>query len=168
MASSSLPVHIASVSDAIDPPLTPLERRLLDEFQRDFPLQSRPYAEMAVRLGVSEREVIETLSLLESRGLVSRVGPVFAPHRCGTSTLAAIAVPAERLDEVAALVSSYREVNHNYEREHPYNLWFVATAADATALARVIADIRERSGLDVMTLPLEHAYHIDLGFRLWN
>ena len=39
-----------------------------------------------------------------------------------------MAVPADELDEVAELVSGYPEVNHNYEREHELNLWFVVTA----------------------------------------
>ena len=168
MESSSPHAPTASAFDADGQPLTSLERQLLNDFQRNFPLESRPYEAMANRLGVTEKEVIEALSLLESRGLVSRIGPVFAPHRCGASTLAAMAVPGERIDEVAALVSSYREVNHNYERDHPYNLWFVITAPDREALTRVVTEVSERTGLEVLTLPLEHSYHIDLGFRLWN
>ena len=147
--------------------LTTLQRRLLNEFQRDFPLDPRPFATIASRLGVSEEDVIGNLHALESQGLVSRVGPVFSPATVGVSTLAAMAVPAERLDEVARLVNGYPEVNHNYEREHAYNLWFVLTAPNATRLTAVLDEIARRSGLAVMDLPLEHPYHIDLGFPLW-
>ena len=99
---------------------------------------------------------------------MTRVGAVFAPHRCGASTLAAMSVPFDRIDAVADLVSSYEEVNHNYEREHAYNLWFVLTACDPKAVRRVIEEIERNTGLEVMTLPLEHSYHIDLGFPLWK
>ena len=37
---------------------------------------------------------------------------------------------------VAARVSARPEVNHNYEREHRLNLWFVVAAADAPTAAR--------------------------------
>jgi DNA-binding Lrp family transcriptional regulator len=148
--------------------LTALDRRLLDDFQRDFPLCARPYEALAKQLGCDEATVIERLQWLEAEGYVSRVGPVFRPKRLGASTLAAMAVPAERLQEVANLVSSYSEVNHNYEREHAFNLWFVVTASDERAVSEVLADVQRRSGLAVMDLPLTEEFHIDLGFRLWQ
>ncbi len=80
-----------------------------------------------------------------------------------------MAVPRERLDAVAAMVSSYAAVNHNYEREHAFNLWFVLTAADQGRLSAVIAEIAERSGLSVLDLPMLAEYHINLGFSLqWS
>ncbi|KAA3629513.1 MAG: Lrp/AsnC family transcriptional regulator [Proteobacteria bacterium] len=145
---------------------TALERRLLDEFQQEFPLSPRPFAEMAERLGVSEAEVVETLKSLKERGALSRVGPVFRPKRVGASTLAAMAVPPEYLEEVAGLVSALPEVNHNYEREHRFNLWFVVTAEDAAHLEAVLDGIAEETGIPVLPLPMEEDFHIDLGFRL--
>lgn len=148
------------------PALSPLERRLLNEFQRDFPLSPTPYLELARRLGVSELEVLAALERLSAAGAISRVGPVFRPHSIGASTLAAMSVPAERLAEVAELVSGYPEVNHNYEREHRYNLWFVATGESKQQLRQVLFDIERRSGLAVLDLPLMKDYHIDLGFHI--
>ena len=146
--------------------LTNLDKRLLDGFQRDFPLCPRPYAEIADRLGVDEESVIAALTRLREGGAISRIGAVVRPHRLGWSTLAAIAVPAERLDDVAALVSGYPEVNHNYERTHRVNLWFVVTAASRDRVAQVLDEIAARSGLEVLDLPLEEAFCLDLGFRL--
>ena len=105
-----------------------LDFRLLNDFQRDFPLCSAPFAELASRLGVAESAVLRVLEVLRREGKVARVGAVFAPKRIGASTLAAMAVPPEKLDAVAAAVTRFPEVNHNYEREHHYNLWFVVTA----------------------------------------
>lgn len=143
-----------------------LDRRLLNEFQRNFPLTATPYADIGRCLGISEQLVIERLQRLQAAGTVSRVGPVFRPNRIGASTLAAMAVPPAQLEEVAALVSAYAAVNHNYEREHEYNLWFVAAAADEAKLAAVLEDIAARTGLEVMSLPMLEDYHIDLGFDL--
>ena len=147
--------------------LSELERRLLDEFQRDFPLCPRPFEAMAGRLGCDEATVLSRLAHLADRGFVSRVGPVLRANTLGASTLAAMAVPEERLQEIATLVSSYPQVNHNYEREHEFNLWFVVTARDRKAVAGVLDDVRRRTGLEVMDLPMTEAFHIDLGFRLW-
>lgn len=146
--------------------LNELDRRLLNDFQRDFPLSATPYADMAGQLGVSEQEVIDSLQALKEQGAISRVGAVFRPNRVGVSTLAAMAVPAERLEEIAQLVNAYDEVNHNYEREHKFNLWFVATARDDAQLQNVLNEIETRSGIKVLYLPLVEDYHIDLGFEL--
>jgi siroheme decarboxylase len=146
--------------------LSNLERRLLSDFQHDFPLSSMPYADIAHELGVSEAEVLETLARLKKQGAVSRVGAVLRPNTVGVSTLAAMAVPTAELETVAALVSAYPEVNHNYEREHSLNLWFVVTAPDSTRLQLVLDEISTRSGYAVLPFPLLEDYHIDLGFDL--
>ncbi len=143
-----------------------LERRLLNEFQQEFPLESHPYAALARRLGVNEAQVIATLQSLQARGALSRVGPVFRPRRVGASTLAAMAVPAEMLEEIAGLVSALPEVNHNYEREHRFNLWFVITAEDQDHLQAVLDGVAAETGIPVLALPMEEDFHIDLGFPL--
>jgi DNA-binding Lrp family transcriptional regulator len=143
-----------------------LEQRLLNEFQHGMPLTPNPYADIARQLGVYETTVLETLQRLQTEGVVSRVGAVFRPNRIGASTLAAIAVPAAELEEVAAMVSEFTEVNHNYEREHRFNLWFVVVADDEDRLETVLAEIEERSGYPVLDLPLLNEYFIDLGFDL--
>lgn len=142
------------------------ELRLLDEFQRDLPLEPRPYAAMAERLGLDEADVIGLLRRLVAQGLVSRVGAVVAPHRAGWSTLAAMQVPTEMLEAVAEFVSDFAEVNHNYQREHRLNLWFVVAAAASWRVAQVLDEIEYRTGLPVIDLPLEQAFRLDLGFRL--
>jgi DNA-binding Lrp family transcriptional regulator len=145
------------------------EKRLLNDFQRGFPLSSRPFAALALQLGVTESEVIDALRSLHEQGTVSRVGAVFRPHRVGTSTLAAMAVPQQHVEAVAALINGYAQVNHNYEREHDYNLWFVVTAAHDEELDTVLSEIAQRSGFSVLSLPLLDDYHIDLGFDLqWD
>lgn len=146
--------------------LTDLEFRLLNDWQRDFPLVERPFAELAHRLACDETTILARLDDLQRRGHVSRVGAVFRPHVLGASTLAAVACPDDRLEAVAALIDAYPEVNHNYQREHAYNLWFVLTAPTRQHLDTVLADIRQQSGLPLLDLPMLADYHIDLGFKL--
>jgi len=142
------------------------DHRLLNDYQRDFPLTPRPFAQVAADLDVSEDEVLERLQRLRDAGAISRVGAVVRPNSVGASTLAAMAVPAARLAQVAAYVSALPAVNHNYEREHTLNLWFVVTAPDQETLAATLAEIAAETGLEVCDLRLEADYHIDLGFPL--
>ena len=146
--------------------LTELERRLLDRYQRGLPLSPTPFADMADELAVSEADVLAALARLQDKGVISRVGPVFHTHAVGASTLAAMEVPPERLAAVAEIVSSFSAVNHNYEREHRFNLWFVATAASESELTEVLDQIERLTNIKVLPLPMLEDYHIDLGFEL--
>jgi DNA-binding Lrp family transcriptional regulator len=103
---------------------------------------------------------------LQAQGAVSRLGAVVRPHALGVSTLAAVAVPVEHVEEAGRRIATHPEVNHCYEREHAYNLWFVVTAADEPALRRTLAAIERECGAAVLDLPLVEAFHIDLGFAL--
>jgi len=146
--------------------LTPLHKRLLNDYQRDFPLSPTPYQDIALELGVTEEDVIDAFVELDEQDVITRIGPVIPPNRIGVSTLAAISVPEMELEAVAQIISAYPEVNHNYEREHRFNLWFVVIAADAQHLAQVLADIEQQTGYPVMSLPLMEDYFIDLSFKL--
>lgn len=143
-----------------------LEQRLLNEFQQGMPLTPNPFADIARQLGVYETTVLETFERLQTEGVISRIGAVFRPNRVGASTLAAMAVPADELEKIAGIVNAFDEVNHNYEREHEYNLWFVAVASDEERLQQVLDEIELACGFAVMDLPLEDEFFIDLGFDL--
>ena len=143
-----------------------LEKRLLNDFQHDLPLSATPYADMAAQLGVSENEVLNTVRKLQHDGVISRVGPVFTPNRIGVSTLAAMSIPEAELECVARIISAFPEVNHNYERDHAFNLWFVVTASSEEHLDIVLHEIEQHTEYPLLSLPMLEDYHIDLGFNL--
>lgn len=143
-----------------------LELHLLNDYQRGFPLVPAPFSTIAHELGVSEETVLGTLRKLCVEGAVSRVGAVFRPHRVGHSALAAMSVPQHRLEVVAEIVNARPEVNHNYEREHAYNLWFVVTAEDEPRVLQVLRELELEIGCRALYLPMLEDYHIDLGFSL--
>lgn len=143
-----------------------MEFRLLDEFQRDFPLCSHPFSKIASTLGTDELGLLRHLGQLTAQGKISRIGPVFAPKRVGASTLAAMSVATEQLGQIAQIINRFPEVNHNYEREHRYNLWFVVTAVSDDHLQETLKAICHATGHDALSLPMEESFHIDLGFGL--
>jgi DNA-binding Lrp family transcriptional regulator len=146
---------------AINPALS-----LADDWQRNFPLEPAPFARLAAAGELSQFEVIELLQSLKDSGVLARIGAALRPNTVGASTLAAIAAPGSRLDEVAQIINRHHGVNHNYQRENTFNLWFVVTAGNRAEVVATIRRISEQTGLKVLDLPLQRAYHIDLGFRL--
>ncbi|WP_372964486.1 AsnC family transcriptional regulator [Marinobacter sp.] len=146
--------------------LDTVDKQLINHYQRDLPVCERPYLEMANNLGISEDEVISRLTALQEHQVLSRVGPVFEHSRAGASLLAAVAAPPEHIDSVAARINEAPGVNHNYAREHQFNLWFVMTAPDEHALTERLDELEQRLNLPILRLPMVEGYHIDLGFDI--
>lgn len=146
--------------------LTLLQKKLLNNFQRHFPLSPTPYADIAVTLNVTEKHVLQAFQELSEQAVISRIGAIIPPNQIGVSTLAAMCVPENELERIAAQVSLFQEVNHNYERENALNLWFVIIANDAAHLDNVIFEIETTTGFHVLRFPLEKEYFIDLSFNL--
>jgi len=142
-----------------------LFRDLLDHFQSDFPIERNPFEVIAHALKYKENEVREGFKSLLEEGFISRVGPVFGTHKVGYSFLAAVKCPTERIEEVASVINSFDEVNHNYLRENELNLWFVVTGKNAESLDEVIEDLEVKIGLPVFRFPMIRPFKIDLQMK---
>lgn len=149
---------------SITPPS--LHASLLNRWQHGFPLCDQPFDTLAGELGCRPEQVLAAYAELQAQGSFSRIAGLFSPAAGGASTLAAMRVSAERLDEVAARVSAEPGVNHNYQREGRHNLWFVLNAANAGQLETRLAALEQACGLPALRLPMRRAFHIDLGFNL--
>jgi len=148
--------------------LDAVDAALIDEYQSGFPVAERPFRQVASDLGVTESEAVERVERLRDRGVFRRFGAVLNPPVIGSSTLAAVQAPADRFDEVAAVVNGYRQVNHNYRRNHEWNMWFVVTAGSRERRDEILDEIEERTGCTVLNLPMLTDYYIDLEFPVVN
>lgn len=140
--------------------------RLLDDWQRDLPLVSRPFASIGEEIGCIESEVLQRLKTLHASGRITRVGATCAPNTVSASTLAALSAPAEHVDEIAEIVGRQPGVNHSYLRENHWNLWFVATGPDRKHIDTVLDNIRVETRLQVLDVPLVRPFNVDLGFKM--
>lgn len=147
--------------------LDALDRRLIDRLQDGIPLVSRPFEALAAELGVDEVRIVERLSALLSRGVLSRFGPMYnADALGGAFTLVAMAVPEDRFDELADWLAARPEVAHNYRREHRYNMWFVLGAERAERIDAFLAEIEAVFGIRPLNLPKLDEYFLRLRFDL--
>lgn len=143
-----------------------VELALIDRWQDGFPLVEKPFEVVGRSAALDQDETIGIFRKMRANDIISRVGAVVRPNTVGASTLAAMQVPPEFLEEVAGIVSGEPLVTHNYEREHALNLWFVIAGASPEAIAATIHSIVSRTGFDVIELPMLQAYHLGLGFSL--
>jgi len=144
-----------------------LDRRIINTLQGDFPVCARPFAAVAERLDTTEETVIAHIDALLQAGTLSRFGPMYDAERMGGAfALAALAVPENDFDRVAAIVNALPQVAHNYRREHYLNLWFVLATETPDAMEQTLAEITRRTGLAVYHLPKIEEFYIGLRFDI--
>lgn len=142
-----------------------LDRRLINRLQLGLPLVRNPWQELAAELDSSSTELLDRLHELLDDGVLTRFGPMFDIERLGGAfTLAALAVPEERFEDVAEQLHALPEVAHNYRREHAWNMWFVLACPTEQGIAETLHHIETLTGLPLLNLPKEETYHVGLYF----
>lgn len=145
-----------------------IDLKLLAAVQDGFPVSPRPFRDLGRALGLEEDEVISRLAMLQKEGLVRRIGPILDLRRMGKSgILAALAVPLDRADGVAEVVSLYPEVSHNYLRPNDsgYNLWFTVSGTEER-IQDILQEIRAKTGLKMLVLPTLKIFKIGVKFDI--
>lgn len=149
------------------------DRKLLQVLQDHFPLVAHPWKKVGDLLGLSEDEVMERSRKLMEQGTIHQFGPILDTQKAQleVSTLVGLKVPEEKIAEVARTINQYRNVSHNYQREHEYNVWFTLTAPSSSCIAETLQEIKRKAGLkedDVLNLPTRMRFKIDVRFQFIN
>ena len=117
--------------------LSQQELELVAALQGGLPLVSRPYAAIAGRVGMSEREVIDHLARWQQDGTIRRLGVIVRHHELGYRANAMVVwnIPDERVKEVGQLFGSQPFVTLCYQRprrlpDWPYNLFCMIHGQD--------------------------------------
>jgi len=147
------------------------DKRILDTIQDDFPLARRPWAEIAKNLNSTEEDILSRVKKLYNKGIIQRVRPVLDTRSLGlkASTLIAVKVPEDKIEKIASVINSFKEVSHNYKREHEYNLWFTLTADSEAKLNSLLEEIKRRTNIsdrDILDLRTAKIFKIGVRFRI--
>ena len=147
--------------------LDEVDKKILNAIQLDFPLVNRPFQELGKTLGLEEDEVIKRIKRLQNEGAIRRIGPIINTKKTGgVSTLVAMKVPQERVDEVAGIINKFEEVSHNYLRPAEYNIWFTLSAESEERLQEILKDITDKTGCQARNLPTKRLFKIGVKFNI--
>ena len=138
-----------------------IDRKILSIINNALPVADRPFQIVAQSVGISEEETIDRIKKLKAEHIIRRIGAVVNPRGIGwQSTLCAVDVPMERLEEFAALVGRYEEVTHNYLRDGQPNCWFTLIAPTKERLSEIICEIEQALDIKILDLPANKVFKI--------
>lgn len=146
-----------------------LDRKIINELQDNFPIAPNPYEIMASNIGIATDVFWQRVQALVGSGLIRRIGFSIDSRKMGySSTLAAICVSPDRIEEASQLISHYPQVTHSYLREDAFNIWFTVIAEDEKGISAILESIRSKLDLsheDIMDLPVKRLFKLDARFH---
>ena len=145
-----------------------IDKKILNILQKEFPLEEQPFLIVGQRCGISEDETIHRVQKMKDEGIIRRIGAVFDGAKLGrVSTLCAARVPEGEIDSFVKIVNANKNVTHNYQRNHEYNIWFTVSAANVKELEKFIKDVKEKTGVtDILDMRAVRTFKINASFDL--
>ena len=142
--------------------LDKLDTEILNEIQWKFPLVIEPFHEIAKKFQISPDEVKNILNKLKRNGVLRQLSAIFDTRKLGyTSSLVAMEILPEKLEEVAYYINKHPGVSHNYEREHQFNLWFTLAVPPGSDLKNEVEKFSKLEGIKkVRMLPTLQLFKI--------
>ena len=143
-----------------------MDKGLLNVSQAEFPLTRRPFADIGSRLGLDEDEVISRIARLKGSQVIRSIGPSFDSRSLGhRSTLVAMSVAEDRLEETARVVNEHPRVSHNYLRDDSFNVWFTLTVPEGVDIEDELRVLAERvTPQRMLNLPAVRLFKLDVFF----
>ncbi len=145
---------------------TEKESNVLNEIQKSFPLEKRPFDQLSGDTGIPVREIIDILKDLKERGVIRNIAGIFNGESLGYYlNLVALKVDESNIEGAVELINSHPGVSHNYLRDHDYNIWFTLAEESEESFRKAIDTISAESGArDTLIMRNEKLYKI--GFML--
>ncbi|HDS31175.1 MAG TPA: Lrp/AsnC family transcriptional regulator [Firmicutes bacterium] len=129
-----------------------IDRQILLFVQDDLPLESRPYAMLSEKLGISEDEICARLRKFSKGGLIRRFGAIIRHAKAGYSANAMVVwrIDESDLDKAAAILTESDSVSHLYARQPSadwqFNLYSMIHARDDSELTSIIKSLAGKVG----------------------
>jgi len=148
--------------------LDEVDKALLTEVQKQFPVDHRPFQALGEKLGLSEQACLERVARLKANKIIRQLCAIFDTRALGyQSTLAAMKADPERVDEAAGVVNRHPGVSHNYKRNDPFNIWFTIAVPPGDSLEQVIQILHQLAKAEeTIILPTLRLYKIGVKLDL--
>jgi len=135
--------------------LDKLDHGIIAAIQHGLPVVSRPFADIAGKLGISEQEVQQRIRKLQQDDVIKRFGVVVRHHELGYHANAMVVwdIPDDRVDEIGRRLSEIDCVTLCYRRPRrlplwPYNLFCMIHGKERQSVLTRLNEIIQITGMD--------------------
>ena len=145
-----------------------MDKALLTEVQKGFPITHRPFEALGEKLGLTEQVCLQRIAALKTGQVIRQLSAIFDTRALGyQSTLIAVKAPAERVDAAAEVISRHPGVSHNYKRNDPFNIWYTLAVPPGDSLEQTAKILHVLSGAEeTLLLPTLRLYKIGVKLDL--
>jgi DNA-binding Lrp family transcriptional regulator len=130
------------------------DRRIISALSGDLPETLTPFEDIAARLGLPQKELLDRIEQFRDSGVLRRLGATVSQRKIGLAANAMVvwAIPDERIEEAAQAIVSLRAVTHCYQRDTrpgwPYNLYTMIHCETRKQCDELAATISRSVGCD--------------------
>jgi DNA-binding Lrp family transcriptional regulator len=143
-----------------------MKDELLSIIQKKFPLIPKPFEVIAKELGTDESTILELIAQMKEEKIIRQISPIFDTKRLGySSSLVSFKLKRQDIDASVKIINTHPGVSHNYEREHPFNIWFtLAVAPDSKLGLKETVELlaKKSNAIDYIMLPTLKLFKISV------
>ena len=147
-----------------------MEKDILKEIQEGIPITKKPFKDIGEKIGIDEKEVVETLKRLKNEKIIRQISPIYDTKSLGYDS-SLVAFKTDNIEKTAEFINSHPGVSHNYERNDEFNLWFtVAVPPDSKIGLEETVKImaKETSTKDFVILKTEKLFKIGVKLSFFS
>ena len=133
--------------------LSSVDKTIIAALCQMLPESLTPFKETALRLGISEDELLQRIKQFRRSGVLRRFGAVVRHREMGfrANAMAVWVVADEKIDEAAQAIISSSAVSHCYQRQAcpswPFNLYAMVHGKTREECERVASDLSRTIGI---------------------
>lgn len=124
------------------------------ELQKGLPLVQKPYAEIASRFNVSEEEVLSAVDVLNSQGIIKRLGLVVRHRELGFvhNGMVVWDIPSDNVNYLGGVFAKEPKITLCYQRARrdgwPYNVYCMIHGKSRESVISVVNRLVSEYGLE--------------------
>lgn len=135
--------------------LSKLDKKIVALISGDIPLTKRPFKDLAERLGIDERLLLERIRLFKKNGLMRKFAATLNHKKIGFRYNAMVVwnCPEALIDKAGRVMASFDEVSHCYRRRKTsgwnYSLYSMVHGRTRNDCLEVVKKISDKIGANI-------------------
>jgi DNA-binding Lrp family transcriptional regulator len=130
------------------------DKKIIGLIQGDLPLDPRPFALLADKIGITEDEFIGRVRSLLEKGVIRRFGATLYHQKAGIKSNAMVAwcVQEDKIVDTGKTLAEFKDVTHCYQRmpqkDWKYNLYTMIHGESNEDCRRIAGSMAQQAGVN--------------------